>query len=228
MNSCKDREGDYQSFPQVEGQGLYVHWSGQHGSKSLRKLCKRNLYTTADIPAKWGTSQKNRTRRVIPPKVTQSYGCNLAGQHPAMSSMSVVFALMGKGGHTELGWSSLADPIHCKPVPQAVTCRETCVHLSNAVDVPASTRGPHCHGCHPQATLTKGRSSSKSDGGLSAQVEEAVREGSPVTSTPSAPTSVPQYPLEKIRKHKYLHSARTRGRVPMSPLLAGNPWELHS
>lgn len=57
-------------------------------------------------------------------------------------------------------------------------------------------------------------------------LEEAVPRGwSPATSPPLAWTSVPQFPLEKIRKHKYLHSERVRGRVPMSPLLAGNPWE---
>lgn len=206
MNSCKDREGDYQSFPQVERQGSYVHWSGQHGFKSLSRLCKRNLYITADTPAKWGTSQKNRTRRVIPPKVTQSHGCSLAGQHPAVSSMSVVVALVGQGSHTELGWSSPADPIHCKAGPQLVTCQETCVHLSNAVDVPASIYGPHCHGCHPPATLTKGRSSSRSDGGPSAQVEGAVREGAEGSNRENLWKSCPR---GLISRHFYSSSTST-------------------
>lgn len=51
---------------------------------------------------------------------------------------------------------------------------------------------------------------------------------SPANSSLPAQISVPQFPLEKIRKHKYLHSVRACGRVPVSPLFAANPWEVHS
>lgn len=57
-------------------------------------------------------------------------------------------------------------------------------------------------------------------------LEKPVSRGwSPAASLTVAWTSVPPFPLEKTRKHKYLHSERVRRRVPMSPLLAGNPQE---
>lgn len=69
---------------------------------------------------------------MIPSKATQSHVCNLAGQHPAMSPTLVVVALVGKEGHTELGWVSAADPIHCKLGPQTATCWKTCVRCPKA------------------------------------------------------------------------------------------------
>lgn len=106
----------FQSFPQVERQGPCIHWNGQHGSKSPRQLCKRNLYNTSDPPANYS---KNRTRRAIPSKATQSHGSDLGGHHPAMSPTLVVGPLVGKGGHTKLGWASPASPNPCVRHPKA-------------------------------------------------------------------------------------------------------------
>lgn len=106
----------FQSFPQVERQGPCIHWNGQHGSKSLRQLCKSKLYNTAGPPANYS---KNRTRRAIPSKATQSHGSDLAGHHPAMSPPLVMGALVGKGGHTKLGWASPASPNPCVRHPKA-------------------------------------------------------------------------------------------------------------
>lgn len=69
-----------------------------------------------------------------------------------------------------------------------------------------------------------GRGQEKSNGNT-VSLEKALPGGcSPATSLPLAGTSMPQFPLEKIRKRKYLDSKRTqRGwGVPMSPLSAGS------
>lgn len=54
-----------------------THWSGQYVSKSLRQLWKHNPYASVDPLANYS---KNLSRKEIPPKVTQSQGCDVPNQ----------------------------------------------------------------------------------------------------------------------------------------------------
>lgn len=104
------------------------------------------------------------------------------------------------GGHTEPAWAS-------------VTCWETWVpHPKAQMEELPSRERTALGGDKRRAMGTR-------------SLEKALPGGwSPATSLPLAGTSMPQFPLEKIRKCKYLDSKRTqRGwGVPMSLLSAGS------
>lgn len=169
-------------------------------SKSLRQLCKCNLYNTADPPA---NCSKNKTRRGIPSKGIQSHGCDLAGQHPAVSPMPVVVALVVKGGHGRLPLPALLAVCWA---PQTVTCWETCVCCPKARGGAGQSAGGcrmcHCCSCHPcwqRATAAPGLmeehlfgegaawEGAERSNGDAISLEKAVPRGwSPATSPPPA------------------------------------------